>query len=73
VCYPRPLWSGWGEPVQWYARSKRKKDTHRGQVAGGMVSAVCGIQFRPLMPIELPEQKLICPTCWEDPYRPLES
>ncbi|WP_297699621.1 hypothetical protein [Mycobacterium sp.] len=57
--------------MHWYARSKRKRDTHWGQEFGGEVVAVCGITFRLLMPIERPEWKFICPVCWEDPYRPL--
>jgi len=34
--------------LSWYPRSRTGRDIHRGVLSGeGMVSAVCGVQFRP--------------------------
>jgi hypothetical protein len=64
------------EPQQWWVRSFRDRDTHRGTwlPRGGSVRAVCGIEFIPL-PVGLPAKRAplpgrppdpdqICPTCY---------
>ncbi|MBV8540162.1 MAG: hypothetical protein JO268_06365 [Pseudonocardiales bacterium] len=34
--------------LSWHPRSRTGRDIHRGVLSGeGMVSAVCGVQFRP--------------------------
>jgi hypothetical protein len=60
------------EPMSWYLQSMGDADTHRGELQpDGTVSAVCGIQFRPIdLPLggvslrgHPPDPDQICPDC----------
>jgi hypothetical protein len=66
--------------MAWYLRSIGDRDTHRGAVLhpDGMVTAACGIRFRPRELVvgmtalrgEPPDPDQVCPVCRRTPARP---